>query len=77
MSGHLTSQLKRWKIGVVRKPKHALRALRLRCAEPQELMKKSATSDSCLANTSRSPVNSKILEVFRIQQEHDYAMEKI
>jgi hypothetical protein len=50
----------------VAKPKHALRALRLRCAEPQELMKKSATSDSCLANTSRSPVNSKILEVFRV-----------
>lgn len=24
MSAHLTSQLKRWKIGVVKKPKHAL-----------------------------------------------------
>ncbi|ABG41956.1 hypothetical protein Patl_3454 [Paraglaciecola sp. T6c] len=34
LSGHLTSQLQRWKIGVVEKPKHALRLLRLRFAKP-------------------------------------------
>ena len=43
LSGHLTSRRKIWKIGVVRKPKHALRALRLRFAEPQKLKMNSTT----------------------------------